>query len=106
MDEKTLSIQGKLWLERDGKPIAGEGKIQLLKAVVSEKSINKAAKKCNISYKHAWKLIHDIEKNLGETIIETTRGGKDRGTRLTENGLKLIEIFEKYQSKMKLMVQD
>jgi len=38
----------------------------------------------NISYKHAWLLLKEIEDSVGEPVIITKRGGKDRGTFLTE----------------------
>lgn len=97
----------KLWLvNNNGKPIIGEGKTSLLQAIKEEGSLNKACKKVNISYKHAWLLLKEIEENVGEPVIIRKRGGKDKGTFLTEKGINLIEEYSTYQNILTQTVYD
>jgi molybdate transport system regulatory protein len=99
--------KAKLWLvnERD-EPIMGEGRADLLKAIRDEGSLNKACKKVKISYKHAWLLLNDIEKSLGEPVIIKKRGGKEQGTFLTEKAIRLLEEYNNYQDILAQTVYD
>ena len=99
--------KAKLWLvnNRD-EPIMGEGKSSLLEAIGEEGSLNKACKKVNISYKHAWLLLKEIEDSVGEPVIITKRGGKDRGTFLTEKAKNLLEEYNSYQNMLTETVYD
>lgn len=104
--DRTL-VKTKIWLvnEKD-EPIMGEGKTSLLKAIKEEGSLNKACKKMNISYKHAWLLLKEMEKSVGEPVIIKRRGGKDQGTFLTEKALDLLKEYETYQNMLAQTVYD
>jgi molybdate transport system regulatory protein len=95
---RTLA-RAKLWLVSDkDEPIIGEGKTALLRAINDEGSLNKACKKMEISYKHAWLLLKEIEEAIGEPIIIKKRGGKDQGTFLTQKSISLLEEYNNYQN--------
>ena len=62
--ERT-QVKTKLWLVNNkDEPIMGEGRVSLLEAIKEEGSLNKACKKVNISYKHAWLLLREIEESV------------------------------------------
>ena len=104
--ERT-QVKTKLWLVNDkDEPIMGEGKVSLLTAIGEEGSLNKACKKINISYKHAWDLLKEIEESVGESVIIKRRGGKDQGTILTEKAVSLIYEFNTYQNILAQTVYD
>ncbi|MGP8336715.1 MAG: TOBE domain-containing protein [Methanosarcinaceae archaeon] len=84
----------KLWITDDGKQLIGEGKATLLETIDEERSLNKASKKLNISYKHAWKMLKSMQENAGQNVVTTVRGGKDQGTFLTDYGRELIAEYE------------
>ncbi|NOR60463.1 MAG: LysR family transcriptional regulator [Methanosarcinales archaeon] len=84
----------KLWLTEDGKTLMGEGKAALLYAIDEEGSLNKACRKVNISYKHAWLMLKNIEKNSGKEIVTSVRGGKDQGTFLTDYAREMLKEYE------------
>lgn len=44
---KIISVRTKLWLEVEGKPFFGEGRVELLKGIEKYGSINQAAKGAN-----------------------------------------------------------
>ncbi len=92
----SYEIKFKVWIEKDGEVIFSSGREKLLKEIEREGSINKAAKKLGLSYKKAWLLIKNMEDRLGFPILEKKRGGKyGGGSRLTEEGRKLLENYEK-----------
>lgn len=89
-----MEAKTKVWLAEDGKPLIGEGKVELLKAIDEERSLRKACMKMDISYKHAWNVLNKINERLGKDVVTTVRGGKNQGTFLTNEGRKLIKEYE------------
>ncbi len=59
----------------------------LLLAVQDSGSIAQAAKTVKLSYRYAWGLLRDAERQFGGALLETGRG---RGTRLTPLAEKLV----------------
>lgn len=92
----------KLWLTEDGKSLIGSGKAALLIAIDEEKSLNRACKKINISYKRAWQMLKNIEKNAGQPVVTSIRGGKNQGTFLTEYAK---EILAEYEARKKIIYE-
>lgn len=89
-----MEAKTKVWLAEDGKPIIGGGKVELLKTIDQEKSLRKACMKMNISYKHAWNVLNNMNERLGKDVVTTIRGGKNQGTFLTDEGRRLISEYE------------
>lgn len=84
----------KLWFEVDGKPVMGDGRASLLKEIDECGSLSQAARNLEISYRHAHKLIQDLNKRCGNDILESSIGGrKGGGTKLTPHGKKIVEDF-------------
>ena len=84
----------KLWLEADGKPVLGDGRAELLMEIDKCGSLTKAAKNLNISYRHAYKLIEDLNQRCGQPVIVTSIGGTDGGgMQITEFGRNLVKEF-------------
>ena len=90
--------KAKLWLlNSKDEPIIGDGKANLLKSIREEGSLNKACKKMNMSYKHAWLLLKEIEDSVGEPMFIKKRGGNSRGTVLTEKAIHLLDEYNSYR---------
>jgi molybdate transport system regulatory protein len=90
-----MNINSKIWLEKDGKPILGAGRLNLLKAVDREGSISKAAKMMNISFRRAWSALESAEKNIGIKLLERRKGGAGGGSScLTPQAKILIRKFD------------
>ncbi len=101
LDYRRIKPAFKLWFEIGENYVFGEGTYNLLKRIQEEKSISKAAKASNMSYRYAWGLIKDIETHLGEPAVETQRGGKHGGkSELTDAGLSLLESYGKLRRAM------
>ncbi|MGB3907865.1 MAG: TOBE domain-containing protein [Methanomethylovorans sp.] len=89
-----METRAKVWITEDGKPVIGEGKVALLRAIDEEGSLRKACIKLDISYKHAWLVLNKMSERLGEDVVLTVRGGKAQGTFLTDAGRKLIKEYD------------
>jgi len=91
-------VQAKFWLADGETPIIGQGKADLLRAIDLEGSLNKACERLNISYKHAWLQVKEIEEAIGEPVLATKRGGKSQGSRLTKRARELLTEYDSYQN--------
>ncbi len=88
----------KVWLEADGKNLIGKGGAAILRNVLVEGSIRRAAEKLGISYKYAWNYLRKIEDRLGEKVVESVRGGKEKGkTVLTQTGRLLLSKYSRFE---------
>ena len=91
-----ISVQTKVWLEKEGRPIFGIGKLGLFKAIRREGSISKASKKMNISFRRAWSHLDHAERNFGTPLLEKHKGGKGGGSSsLTSEAEELVSQFER-----------
>ena len=93
-----MEIKYKVWLEKDGEVVVGNGKVGLLEMVNDLGSIQKAAEKMGMSYRHAWGIIQKIEKRSGFKLVETQVGGKEGGgARLTLQGNELLNQYSAFR---------
>ena len=88
-----MEARTKLWLTENGKSLIGKGKASLLKAIDEEKSLNRACKKTNISYKRAWMMLKKIEESAGRPIVISVRGGNKQGTFLTDYAKEMLAEY-------------
>lgn len=79
----------------------------LLWAIESEGSLVAASKKAGLSYKGAWDIIERASHLSPRPLIDRSPGGgKDRGTRLTVTGQRLLNLYrELEQTKKSLLHQ-
>ena len=72
----------------------GPGKVALLEAIGTTGSISAAGRAMKMSYRRAWQLVEDLNRNLGNPVVETAAGGAGGGgARLTEAGRTLVERY-------------
>ncbi len=83
-----------------GREIAiGPGKADLLKAISETGSINQAARKLNMSYMRAWKLIRTMNACFRHPVIVASRGGKKKGgAQLTPSGTRILELYQRLET--------
>ncbi len=94
-------VKYRIWLEKDGKFLLGEGSALLLSAIDETGSLSLASKKTGISYKKAWQIIKDIETLTGEKLIISKKGGAHGGgTVLTREGKTLLEEYKKLEKRI------
>ncbi len=101
-----LELNCKIWLERGGKKVFGEGPSDILRRVERTGSLRAAAKEIRMSYSQAWRLIDLLEKELGYPLLERTAGGlAGGGSELTAGGRKLVGRFDPFQREARRQLQ-
>lgn len=95
------SLRLRVWAERDGQPLLGPGRLELLEAIDRWRSISAAARQIGMSYRHAWLLVQSINEAAGKALVESAVGGKQGGgARLTECGKQAIGVFRELQTEL------
>lgn len=101
-----MEVQGRLWITREGKSLAGRGRIELLVRIDSTGSISQAAKAMGMSYKAAWDAIDAMNMTAGKSLVERVTGGKGGGgSHITAAGYELIAAYERYEKQHQLFLQ-
>lgn len=94
-------IDAMLALRREGRPLVGRDRIDLLEAVAAHGSITKAAKVVGLSYKAAWDALNAVNNLLPRpAIISQTGGRHGGGAALTEDGRALIAAFRLLEERL------
>ncbi len=97
MSQPADEAKARLWIKirlPNGHEL-GPGKIALLKAIATERSISGAARAMGMSYRRAWLLVDDVNSAFREPAIETFSGGHSRGgAALTAFGETLVALFD------------
>ena len=83
-----------LRIDLDPKGRIGPGKIELLEHIAAFGSISAAARRMNMSYKHAWSLLDEMNRLFGRPLIAAHKGGAGGGsTQLTQIGLAVVTRY-------------
>jgi molybdenum-dependent DNA-binding transcriptional regulator ModE len=59
----------RVWLERTGTAVLGEGRLELLEWIDRCHSISEAARQLGISYRHAWVTVQAVNQAAGEPLV-------------------------------------
>ena len=90
-----VRVKTRIWVDKEGHELMGPGTYNILKALEETGSIASAARRLGYSYKFIWTYIKKLEDVLGVPLVESRRGGKERGvTELTEIGKLLLNYYE------------
>ena len=83
-----------------GEEIAfGPGKADLLDAIQKTGSIAAAARDMGMSYRRAWLLVDVMNRSFRKPLVETGRGGAERGgTSLTGLGRSIVAHYRALQA--------
>lgn len=86
----------RLWVEKDGRVVFGDGRAELLNLIAKNGSLRKAAEEMKMSYRHAWGVIREMNDAAGEDLVVSERGGSTGGnTVLTHAAKELLADYEK-----------
>jgi len=97
-----MKLNYKIWIEKEGKKVFGDGPLDILQRVERTGSLRKAAEEINMSYSLAWNLMKDLEKRLGFNLLKRKVGGeKGGGSELSEEAKELMVKFEIFRNKAK-----
>jgi len=93
-----LKLRYKLWIEKDGEKVFGDGPLDILHRVERVGSLRQAAEEINMSYSQDWNLIKDLEKRLGFDLLWRKIGGeKGGGSEITEEARELMIKFKLFR---------
>lgn len=91
----------KLTLRIDLTPLGsiGPGKIRLLELVAETGSISAAGRAMNMSYRRAWLLIDELNRQFKNPLVATRLGGEaGGGAALTPFGKTLVQHYREMES--------
>ncbi|MFW6161600.1 MAG: winged helix-turn-helix domain-containing protein [Planctomycetota bacterium] len=89
-----LDVRWKIWVERDGNAVFGDGRARLLEGIGETGSLSAAARELGIPYRTAWKHLNAMEEGFGRKIVDRTAGGATGGgCTLTQAGRALLDAY-------------
>jgi molybdate transport system substrate-binding protein len=92
----------RVWLERSGRAVLGEGRLELLEGIDRWHSISAAARHMGMSYRHAWVLVQDMNEAAGEPLVVSAVGGTHGGgATLTDLGHEVMRLFSELQERLR-----
>ncbi len=93
------TARSKVWIEKDGKPLIGKGRAQLLEEIQRTGSIRRAASGLGLSYRHAWGIVSRISKTAGSPVVVPKRGGRrGGGSVLSDEGKELLAMYRRAEA--------
>lgn len=102
-----IRLRSKIWLEIDGKPLLGSGRVRLLNAIAASGSISAACQQLGLSYRKAWAQLQDMEKLAPFPILDRCKGGKGGGgATLTDETVELLKQFSEMTDKVYQQLDD
>ena len=91
----------RVWVERAGQAILGQGRTELLEGIGRWHSISAAARQMGMSYRHAWLLVQRINEAAGEPLVTAATGGiHGGGARLTPLGQWAVGVFHSFDDQL------
>ncbi len=97
----------KLWIEKEGKKVFGDGPCDILVRIRRSGSLRTAAAEINMSYSQAWRLLDSLDRKLGFPLLVRRVGGLEGGgSELTAEGEDLIRRYTGYRREAKKVLHD
>src|SRR5262245_18766814 len=88
-----LQVRTKIWLERDGAFVIGDGGLRLVLEIDALGSLLAAARQIGWSYRHAWQYLRRAERAAGRRLVVPPGKGPRRGTVLTADGRHILDLL-------------
>jgi len=106
MDESSIKLKSKLWIEIEGIKCFGPGPCTLLELIEETGSINQAAKKMKMSYKKAWEIVSRLNEVTGHQFVVTSTGGEHGGgSFLSDKAKELIRNYLQLQIRLQQFLE-
>ena len=98
----AFTINGSLWMEKNGQRFFGPGPVELMELIEETGSINQAAKKMKMSYKKAWEIITTLNEQADHPFVITQTGGpKGGGSVISGEARELIASYRLLRERFK-----
>lgn len=96
-----MEIRYKVWLEKDGQPVLGDGTALLLEKIEQLGSIKQAAVSMSMSYRQAWGALKKAEERLGVALLQKQVGGESGGgASLTEDAYEILAKYKRFRAEL------
>jgi molybdate transport system regulatory protein len=106
-DEERPALEAGLQVRYGTGLLLAEEGIGLLEAIAGHGSINRAAHVLGISYRTAWERIEALNNLSDRPLVERAAGGRGGGgTRLTEHGAQLVQVFRELEQEHRRFLTD
>lgn len=80
----------------------GPGVIMIMEALESSGAMKEACNQTGISYSKAWKILNNVEEQVGYPVVVRQHGGQNGGgCRVTDEGRALMERYRKAETAIK-----
>ncbi len=100
--DRSWSVRVRVWVERAGRAVLGEGRLELLEAIERTHSISAAARQLGMSYRRAWLLVQEANAAAGLPLVSAKTGGqRGGGAALTAHGRDVVAVFRRLQSEVR-----
>jgi len=92
----AVNARSKVWLEREGKVVLSDWRVELLEAIERSGSLARAAQEMKVPYRTAWYKLKEIEEQLGIRLLDSESGGVGGGgSALTAEAREIIQRFRR-----------
>ena len=96
-----LRARCRVWVEKAGRPVLGDGRAELLARIDAGGSIRAAAEQMGMSYRHAWSHLAKIEDGLGVQVVARRAGGRGGGgSTLTGEGRRVLARYRRFRAEL------
>ena len=83
-----------------------DGRARLLALIDEHGSLRQAAGEFEMSYRHAWGYLRELERAAGFKFVQRARGGGPRGgMRLTAAGRQFVERYHRFRAALDTTMQ-
>ncbi len=104
---KTPGVKARLRVTCGNDIALGPGKMELLASLVETESLNESARRMDMSYMRAWKLIKTMEKCFRKPVVVAVRGGKSGGgMKVTETGRLALALYQEMEANALKSIED
>jgi len=101
---KSVGVKAKFWITLGPRTLFGDGKANLLEAVDRLGSLRRAARSMEMSYRHAWGLLRELDDAAGFPFLEHSGSGPRTSLRLTAEGRRFIAAYRRFRAPLDQLV--
>jgi molybdate transport system regulatory protein len=97
--KSPLELKVRLWFERDGVTVLGEGRVALLEQIARTGCMSQAARDLGLSYKKAWEMVKAMNSAARTPFVVKASGGKGGGnSHITDAGKSAINFYRQAEA--------
>lgn len=94
-----MELKAKVWVERRGRFVVGDGGVALLEMIEGTGSIQAAARRLGWSYRHTWGYLKNLEEASGRKFVSRRHGGAaGGGAELTAAGRAFVRRYRTFRA--------